>query len=391
MKKKILLVEDLVDWIYRIEKILADKYEVHSVTNSTDAQKLVMEQHFDLVLLDIMLDGSPLQGDEVLKEIVKVSPDTKVIMISALTKISIIEECFENGARWYITKETPKKDILARISSVLSGYTYTHQLYCNSQLDYAVNSITRVIEEGKKAAMYISQIIGNSRRVPILTNESLMNVFYTPLEYLDPSHIELIDWNLPEQKKAERYVYTGEKDEVLIYGADNEVYSIQESLNKKNIKSHIAYKTPEISKIVFEEKIACVVLMMDLKEALYRLRIIKSIDPRINVIIYYSGLANIADAIMLKANGAYKLIDDNTNLIDSIQTVLSKAKDQFSDSLLYEVLIHQKVSWCMGFITGLLHFCNLKAIADNIPLSLEEKETLNYVYHTLLCEHFARV
>ncbi|MFQ6083920.1 MAG: response regulator [Candidatus Aminicenantia bacterium] len=82
MAKKILIVDDekLIRW--SLTKILTQNgYEVKAVASGEEALKEIDHTSYDLVFTDLKMIG--IDGIEVLKEIRKVSPKTKVIIISA--------------------------------------------------------------------------------------------------------------------------------------------------------------------------------------------------------------------------------------------------------------------------------------------------------------------
>ncbi|MCP2521031.1 response regulator [SCandidatus Aminicenantes bacterium Aminicenantia_JdfR_composite] len=82
MAKKILIVDDekLIRW--SLTKILTQSgYEVKAVESGEEALKEIDETSYDLVFTDLKMTG--IDGIEVLKEIQKVSPKTKVVIITA--------------------------------------------------------------------------------------------------------------------------------------------------------------------------------------------------------------------------------------------------------------------------------------------------------------------
>jgi len=59
-------------------------------------------QILDVITLDITMPI--MDGLAVLKNILKIDADAKIVMVSALGKESIIKSCMSNGARNFITK-----------------------------------------------------------------------------------------------------------------------------------------------------------------------------------------------------------------------------------------------------------------------------------------------
>jgi len=94
-------------------------HEVAAVADGLSALDLVMEQPFDLVLLDMIMPG--MNGDEVLKAI-KAEPRLRllpVIMISALDAVDRIVHCIEAGAEDYLPKPFNRVLLRARIGACL--------------------------------------------------------------------------------------------------------------------------------------------------------------------------------------------------------------------------------------------------------------------------------
>ena len=96
--------------------------ESHDVTvaaSGPEALKLVEEQTFDLILLDLLMPG--MSGYEVLGQI-KSDPrhrDIPVIMISALDQIDSVARCIEAGAEDYMPKPFDPVLLRARINACI--------------------------------------------------------------------------------------------------------------------------------------------------------------------------------------------------------------------------------------------------------------------------------
>ena len=68
MVKKILVIDDEVDILTSMKQLLESwSYEVLTVNNGEDGLRLLNEQSFDLVLLDLLMPG--MSGREVFKKI----------------------------------------------------------------------------------------------------------------------------------------------------------------------------------------------------------------------------------------------------------------------------------------------------------------------------------
>ena len=120
---RILIVEDDVE----IRKILRDYlgengYEVHEAAEGRAASKLMREETYDLILMDLMLPY--ISGDHLIKELREYS-NTPVIVLSAKSMMETRLEMLRVGADDYIIKPFDLNEVLVRIQVVLrrSGFT----------------------------------------------------------------------------------------------------------------------------------------------------------------------------------------------------------------------------------------------------------------------------
>ena len=117
---RVLLVED----DQHLGKLLLDglsreRYEVDWVRDGYSAVNRILEEDYDLVLLDIMLPK--MDGIKVCKRIREIK-DIPIIMLTAKGQIEDKVEGLSAGADDYITKPFSFKELLARIGAVLRRY-----------------------------------------------------------------------------------------------------------------------------------------------------------------------------------------------------------------------------------------------------------------------------
>ena len=109
---KILIVEDDNDINNMIHDLLRlNCIESVSAYSGTEAL-LLLDEHVDLVLLDLMLPG--LSGQEVIKEIKK-KKDLPVIILTAIDKMDTKLDLFTLGADDYLIKPFDNNELLARV------------------------------------------------------------------------------------------------------------------------------------------------------------------------------------------------------------------------------------------------------------------------------------
>ena len=85
-------------------------YNVFTATSGDEALRLVKEEKPNIVILDIVMAG--MTGIEVLREIKKINPKIRVIMLTALEDDKTRSICKELGASAYITKPYNFEDVL---------------------------------------------------------------------------------------------------------------------------------------------------------------------------------------------------------------------------------------------------------------------------------------
>lgn len=101
----ILVVDDQEDIRQLIQGILEDEgYPTRTAANSQTAEKMIAEKQPDLVILDIWLENSDMDGMDLLKSITKNHPNTAVIMISGHGNIETAVSAIHLGAYDFIEK-----------------------------------------------------------------------------------------------------------------------------------------------------------------------------------------------------------------------------------------------------------------------------------------------
>ena len=102
-----------------VRRLARDAHTVTTAANGEEALRLVEEQTFDLILLDLIMPG--ISGYEVLVRL-KSDPrhrDIPVVMISALDQIDNVAGCIEAGAEDYMPKPFNPVLLKARINACI--------------------------------------------------------------------------------------------------------------------------------------------------------------------------------------------------------------------------------------------------------------------------------
>jgi two-component system alkaline phosphatase synthesis response regulator PhoP len=116
--KKILIIEDEKDLVTGLKfNLEARDYEVSAAYDGEAGYDKALDEHPDLVILDLMLPK--LNGFEVCKRLKKEIPEIPIIMLTAKSQESEIVTGLELGADDYITKPFSILELVARIKTVL--------------------------------------------------------------------------------------------------------------------------------------------------------------------------------------------------------------------------------------------------------------------------------
>ncbi len=140
---RILVVDDDDELRLNMSAILkASGYAVDDASNGNEALRKMQSEEFDVVMLDFMLPG--LKGTDVLEEIKKSSPRTKVIMITAFATIENAIDAIKKGASEYISKPFKVSELLMTVKRVLEEARFEEDTK-GLDLDYAFSSLSNPI------------------------------------------------------------------------------------------------------------------------------------------------------------------------------------------------------------------------------------------------------
>ena len=89
------------------------------------AIELARDKRPDVVLLDINM--APMSGFDVLKMIRKYSPSSKIIGVSMHSQPAYAKKMLRLGAKGYVTKNSPRQEMLDAITEVNKGNIYVCQ------------------------------------------------------------------------------------------------------------------------------------------------------------------------------------------------------------------------------------------------------------------------
>jgi DNA-binding NtrC family response regulator len=115
---RVLIIDDEKSIRKTMREILEyEKYQVDEAENGIDGLRMLGEENYDVVLLDIKMPK--MDGIEVLEQIMKKYADTPVIMISGHATVDIAVEAVKKGAFDFISKPPDLNRLLITIRNAL--------------------------------------------------------------------------------------------------------------------------------------------------------------------------------------------------------------------------------------------------------------------------------
>ncbi len=119
--KRVLVVDDAVLFTAALSAALEQSgfVVVAQAANGMKAIELAKQHQPDVVVLDVLMPG--LSGLEVLSNIVKAAPETRVVLLTSSESEEDMLTAIKAGARGYVVKSTPLPQLVAGIEEVLDG------------------------------------------------------------------------------------------------------------------------------------------------------------------------------------------------------------------------------------------------------------------------------
>ena len=164
---KVLIIDDEKDICFLISEILKDeKYITYNALNSDEAIKNFEEKKPDLVILDVWLSNSKLDGIELLKEFKKINNKIPIIVISGHGTVDLAVKCIKNGAYDFLEKpfNSDKLIILSRRAIESSQLINENKDLKNIAVPYvpligSSNYISKVLKKIKEQSSTNSRLL----------------------------------------------------------------------------------------------------------------------------------------------------------------------------------------------------------------------------------------
>ena len=107
--------------------LLDAEADLEVVAEAADARGAVFELRAhkpDVVLLDVVMPGR--SGIEAIPDLLKESPETRVLVLSMQDDPAYVREAFGAGAKGYVLKEAVDAEVVGAIREVAEGRQYVH-------------------------------------------------------------------------------------------------------------------------------------------------------------------------------------------------------------------------------------------------------------------------
>ena len=141
--KKVLIVDDDAELRSTLSEILKGAgYHIDEASSGKEAIEKIVSKDFDIALLDLMMPK--MNGIETLTELKKITPKTKVIMITAFATVENAVDAIKKGASDYISKPFRIEELLTTIRRVIEEGRFEEGI-TKLDLDYTLSSLANPI------------------------------------------------------------------------------------------------------------------------------------------------------------------------------------------------------------------------------------------------------
>ncbi len=141
--KNILIIDDEIDICKLISGVLEDEgYSTYNAQNSDNAIDIISRDRIDLIILDVWLEGSKLDGIELLQEIHISNPEIPIIIISGHGNIDTAVTAIKIGAYDYLEKPFKTERLMHTIKRASETYNLRQEITnIRNKSNYAVDYI----------------------------------------------------------------------------------------------------------------------------------------------------------------------------------------------------------------------------------------------------------
>jgi len=117
---RVLLIDDEEAIRIGVSRALtAEGLAIDLAADGPEGLRQARAERYDLVILDLLMPG--MDGRSVLRELLREQPGRTVLVLSCLVDVRCKVDCFELGARDYLTKPFSLAELIARVRNQLRG------------------------------------------------------------------------------------------------------------------------------------------------------------------------------------------------------------------------------------------------------------------------------
>ena len=154
-----------------MDKNFLGEVQVFSATSGTGALEIVNKEKIDIVFMDIHMPG--MNGLETVSCILRLKPDTVIIMLSAFDKFQYAQEAMNLGAFKYITKPVNRNVVIQTVRAAMNQIdSRTGKLSDDMELHKKLDGISPIIESD----FIYSCIFGNEKNTDVSTYMEYFNL-----------------------------------------------------------------------------------------------------------------------------------------------------------------------------------------------------------------------
>jgi len=119
-RPRVLVIDDEEAIRSAVGRALADEGLVIDLAETAaDGLSRALAEPYDLVILDLLMPG--IDGFAVLRQLLRDRPGQTILVLSCLADVRYKVDCFDLGARDYLTKPFSLAELLARVRNQLRG------------------------------------------------------------------------------------------------------------------------------------------------------------------------------------------------------------------------------------------------------------------------------
>ena len=216
--KRVLLVEDEPGLVVTLtDRLKSEGYQVSSATDGPSALSVASKQHFDVILLDVMLPG--VSGFDVCRDLRQQGIKTPIIMLTARGQVMDKVLGLKIGADDYLTKPFDMLQLLARVevqlrrASALSGTSAAEYRFGDVTVNFRKAEVVRggtPLELSAREFLLLKYFI--EHREATLTRDELLNEVWgyhsMPSTRTVDVHVAWLRQKIEDNPRHPQYVLT---------------------------------------------------------------------------------------------------------------------------------------------------------------------------------------